>query len=375
MKNKIATIMNVTNPFKSRYFTYYASVASWAKECDYVFVVDGHSDEDLLDIPNNIFGKMSNVEIIREKETIWGKNNLWHLGQSSHNLNYAIRKYGKYFDALFVVGADQVAYNGIRNIIFQNSEILNQKGSWCNFYRSKINNNKLIRKNDCRGVIIIPKILEDFIDPLHGWDLKRKLGIDFPVNVTHKSSFLDPINKSKKFIYGGISRKPTCLINIECGSYGHFWYNYEECLNKVKRWNNVFCRFEGLFPKKDFELIMDNKIYSINDYFSKDELLEWDFPFEMKKIIAEFYKPGMIGGKKNILSKKLNNILEIKRKVFVIERNIKSKLMRIIGYHGLKDYHKWVNVNEKDIEPVNVKSVYKKQDKYLPSKYKIKCDK
>jgi hypothetical protein len=258
MRLRVGAVRGVTDPFETGGWTYYASVVSWARQVDAVFIVDGHSTEDLLLRPTQTFGSNANVEALKPPETFWGKGDLWHLAQSSHNLNFALKKYGDLFDIIFVVGADQVVYPAIRKVVEDVGELLSRQGDWCCFYRTRVRQNGLVRWCDTRGVMILPGKSNGFTNPLHGWDPRNGAGVDVPIDISHKASFSDPVTDVSKTFYGG-TVKPALGV-VECGSHGQFWDTRDQCLLKMRRWNRAVTHYEGVVPERSLELQLLNDL-------------------------------------------------------------------------------------------------------------------
>ena len=368
-KPEIVAVMTVTNPYQTRYWTYYAAVASWAQYCDRVIVVDGWSEEDLLEIPRSLFGDLSNVEVVRNERTYWGANHKWHPFQHGINLIEGIRAASKH-SVVFVADADQVLYPPSRPLAdsFTLASKV-EKGVWFQFYRSKFNENQFKRRSDSRGRALYES-LDSYL--VFGYDLVRGIPSDFPIRPKVRSLFKDPVNGAVKTIFAGEHVDACDQLDIECGTFGHFWYSTDECLEKVKRWDIAFARGFGKAAARDLELLTKTKdISNIIGYRSKDEMLSFDFPPAMKRVVAEFYEPGMLGGAiygNSLLRKYQKGFLY---NLLYLERKFRTMMLRARGYRGLYDLHTWVPLDAPDPEPLDVRAVYLQQDRYLPQQYRL----
>ena len=372
MTREVITVMNVTNPMQSRYLTFYAAVASWAKYCDRVIVVDGWSDESLLDIPKSLFGQLDNVEIIRNEITFWGRAQFWHAFQSGIGFNEGMLHAGEN-KIVFAVAADHVLYPPERPLA-DYFPATNTNAKWYRFYRSKFAGNQYKRRLDTHSRIFVNNsYAHGSLQLMHGYNLARGPS-DFPISPSHKTIFRDPVTGSLKAIYAGREAEVAGIVDIECGAFGHFWYDVEMVLEKITRWNIAFARYLGIAPSRRKELVFKKNLQNIQEYVSKDKLLGYDLPPAMNRLIAEFYEPGMLGGAIYWISPVQRRKTQALRTLMGLERLLRTFFLRARGYRGLHELHQWVPLNDSDLDPLDVRSVYMEQDKYLPLQYRIDWD-
>src|SRR5215213_5250800 len=358
----IAVVMNVTDPWESRYLSYYAAVASWARQVDQVFVVDGHSAEDLLRIPQQVYGTLPNVTVVRTPETYWGREDRWHAMQSMHNVLFPLRRLGvDRFDAVFLVGGDQIAYPGVRGALEDFLARNRTAGGWARFYRSKLRRSGYCRRADANGVVVFPA---SGPRPLHGWDEALGQATDFPIAPRLRSRFRDPVNGALKDVFAGSGLEPLGTVEVECASHGHFWYTLEECMLKVRRWDRAFARFSGQVPSTDLQLIATHDLYGIRGYRPRAEVLAWDVPDELRVLVDHFYVPGMCGGMVLDPSLRLQRTARAVRAALAAVKRLRSVLLRTEGYPALRDRHRWVPLDSaEEPEAVEVAAVYAEQDR------------
>jgi hypothetical protein len=361
---KIAAVMTVTAPTTTKFWTYYAAVASWSKEVDSVFLVDGHSDEDLLKIPQELFGSFENVTIIREPETFWGSGDDWFILQSDANWNLGVERASVEHDAIFTIGADQVAYPGIREAFDDPAINFPRSGGWFEFWRSKYQFGRFRRRTDKRGIVIIPPTDGKSSNLIFGKDMKNDTIGDFPLRATHKSAFLDPVNDIEKPMFGGIKEAPQGVLDAECGSFGHFWYNMQECHSKIRRWDRSVSRYEGRSYRHTRELYLLNGLYAHHRNAGLDTWDSPELPVQFRKLLHEMYVPGMMGG--TSFSDGIRSMFaRTERKFWGASRMFQTKLKKRAGLIGLKDQFEWKPLNSDKPTALDLSEAFRRQNTVL----------
>lgn len=363
----IGVLISITNPKSSSYLAYLASAESWAKVADQLIIVDGWSDDDSIETLKNWISDWSNIKIVKTPHTLWGKCFNFHAAQQNVSYDIGIQQLDT--DWVFAVGADQVLDVSTANNLRQQLSCLNEYDI-LGFYRSKYNNGIVSHKIDSRGIVInIKKVRKE--NRKIGWGEDKSVLTDFPIDIKEKSVFIDQINNTHKIIYRGLPLKREKNLDIECVTIGHFFFNIEQCIFNCKRWDMVMARYYGNAPKRNEELRLSNKLYGIKKYFSKNQLLKFKHLPEIKRVIEKFYLSGMLGGAVSQISPNELTVANKLRKVLGLERYLHTNLLKLKGYKGLKDLHKWVSLDEPDPEPVDVAKVYAEQNKFLPDWAKI----
>ena len=356
--------MSVTEPTATKYWTYYAALASWSTEVDSVFVVDGHSDEDLLKKPQEIFGPMENITVVREPETFWGSDDNWIVSQAGVNWNIGVECASLDHDLIFVVGADQVAYPGIRKAIDDKNLIIPESGGWYEFWRSRYRYGSYNRRADKRGIVIAPP-KDSISSPLViGNDMKLNTLGDFPLRATHKSAFLDPFNGIETPVMGGSKEEPLGILDAECGSFGHFWYTMQECQTKIQRWDRATSRYAGVAFRHPRELYLLNGLYT---HSADADSSTWDdpgLPELFQELLQRFFEPGMIGGSPHAEGFRAR-IARIERKFWGVSRRLRTKLARKRGLVGLKDMLEWKALGSEEPEPTDISEAFRRQNMIL----------
>jgi len=346
----------VTDPFSSGYLTFFAAVAAWAREVDRVCVVDGHSREDLPGLMDKLCGPMSNVEVLRTPATFWGSGDHWHLLQCNGNINAGIERLGD-CDFVVVVGADYVPHPGVRLTLNQRATA---GSGWWRFYRSKVGRSSYERRIDSRGIVLGPETPGAL---LLGVDRRSGLASDFPLVPEEVGWFADPITRENKRILAGSPTEPAGTVDIEVGVFGHFWYEPDACLAKLRRWNRAVARYHGIAPKRDAELAATERLHQIRGYRTKAELLGWDFPEEMKGLIDTFYRPGMLGG---AILDPPSRPLALRERAHQLERRSRTQIMRSRGFRGFAEQQEWAALDVPRARPLPVAELQRGQDAILP---------
>jgi hypothetical protein len=119
---------------------------------------------------------------------------------------------------------------------------------------------------------------------------------DSPIWVMETRRFTDPILGGDRFYYVGTPVPVGGFVNGRCGRFGHFFFTWDQCMDKCQRWNTVVSRFLGRHRSYACELAYEQDLLGIDHFLSREEMLSLDHLPEMRRVIEEFYKPGMLGG-------------------------------------------------------------------------------
>jgi len=291
----------------------------------------------------------------------------WHAFQSGVNLNIGLLSLST--DWGLPTGADHISDSRTASNLHEDLRAINNlPAATC--YRGKPGARGIIHRLDDRTPLVNLRLLRrQGVEPLLGLDLSRSLGSDYPLCPAKKSRFTDPITGVCKPIYAGcqIPLQGRGKVHIEVISYGHFFFTMEQCLHKIRRWDRASARFLGIAPKRDLELRLLNGLYCIKGFRSKEEVMAWDHPPEILRVIDRFYEPGMLGGAIREISPAQARAAQALRKLLGLERHLRTHWMRAQGYRGLKELHQWVPLDAPDPEPLDVARVYAEQNRFLPS--------
>ena len=356
----------ITNPFSSHYYTYLAFLESWAKVVDEIILVDGGSTDNSLEVAKNwVSGSAwSKVRIINNEETFWDQGESWHALQAMNN--YYTGLCASTCDWVITINADCVLYPqtalNLRQSLADNNDI-----DVLFFYRSKLKESGMQHRIDARSTIINYKRIKDRALPLaFGVKTGTFNGFDFSIIASHKTMFSDPVSGKTKRILAGTPYPKTRVIDMECAVFGHFFFDEATLLKKLHRWDRVFSRYLGLAPRRDAELTLLKALYGIKSYQTKAQVLGYDCPEEVLRLIDQFYQPGMWGGAVRNSSVLKEMFVKTFRKTLAAERHYRTHMMRSKGYRGLRDMHKWVKLDEPDPEPLDIAGAYLQQDYFFP---------
>lgn len=367
----IGVVAAITNPLTSGYLAYLAFADSWSKVADEVILVDGGSTDGSLELLREWIGEQHTICIVRNDLTYWGAGGKWHVDQSSVNLTIGLLSLNT--DWGIPTGADHIL--DIRTASDLHKDLAAMNGfvlATC--YRGKPGTYGIMHRLDDRTPLVNLRLLrQSGVEPVLGLDLDRGLRSDYPLYPTRKSCFRDPVTCMRKPTYGGhqIPLRGRGKLSFEVISYGHFFFNIEECLQKVRRWDQANARFLGIAPKHDMELRLLNGLNFIVDFHGKHDIMGWDHPAEVLRVVEQFYEPGMLGGAIRRISPAQEKAAKALRELLGLERHLRTRWLRARGYRGLKEMHQWVPLEAPDPEPLDVRKAYMEQDKYLPPKYRI----
>lgn len=361
----VAVSTVITNPISSRYYAFLGFLDSWSKVVDEIVLVDGGTTDNSFTVAKSWMANWGKVRIVNSPATYWHPGYRWHALQAMNN--HAIGLHSSSSDWVITINADNVVYGeSARRLREQLAE--NEDVDVVCFYRSKLGRKKVTRRIDTRAVAVnLKRVREKGVRLSFGINTETGNGSDFPITVERKTTFLDPVTRAVKRIDAGKEYTITRRIDLETGVFGHFFFDFETCMAKVRRWDNAYCRFLGEAPSTDAELKLVHNLREVNGYFSKEELLSWEFPGEMKRLIDAFYEAGMVGGGISRGALLPPSALRLWRRVFSFHRRaVASRCLRAKGYRGLRDFHQWAAWNEPDPEPLDVALVYQQQDEILP---------
>lgn len=351
---KIYTLTTVSNSFSMGYYSYLACIESWMDISDKVIVVDGHSDDGTIDelfrhIPNE---KHHKLEIARNENTYWSKDYNFHLFQLSNGWHSILNNLD--CDWLILVNADYV-YNGVKKNL--SDELLPLEEEIVVKFRRYKNSMSKVFYDERAFMLNIKKIKECRLPVFFGVREDTNIPSDFPIIAKEKSFFTD--NGILKTIYRGTDIIRTKSLDLECGVYGHFFFNNNQCLYKCKRWSNAVSRYYGTALDDDEMLKYQNDIFESRMTFSKNEIKSWKHPKYILRIIDEYYREDMIGANMPI-EKAMKKML---LKYYKIKKTILTKIMRVAGLPSLKKLHKWVPIDSKVCKPsFDLAEIYNKQN-------------
>ncbi len=332
-------VLSITNPISSGYLAYIASIVAWVKIADEVIIVDGGSSDNSLEVIKALGVDYKRIKVISNDITFWGNNDNFHALQLNVNLNYGLEKLST--DWAFAFSTDYIPYFWDKNKLLDE---LSKYGNnyWIRTYVGKPQLNRIVHRYNNRNIIFnLKKIKQDNIKICYGMSISKIPG-DFPIIVTENSTFTDYTNCTEKYIYRGIPNESKAIVDFECIAYGHFFYTHEQLEYKIQRWDRAFSRFLGIAPARLKQLLIWHNVPRGKKYYSKEEVLKWDHPEEIKEVIEQYYKEGMIGGiidERKLLNKKIDKMILILLK---IERKMRTfYLKKFKGLKAEKDQLKW----------------------------------
>ena len=265
---------------------------------DRVVVVDGGSTDGSVELLLDWVEHDPKVEIISNEMTHWGKNFAWQ--QSTLNMQIG---HDTLRDCDWIVRVDADHVLDTRN----STNLWELLTSCC---EDKVNvsfpvyyfrNGKYHMRKAPRNWIINNK-RASLLGLNIGWGKDEETGMlsDSPLIVHNIEYFVDPELHIQKPSLIGRRLHSEYVCPIPVYRYGHFFFTKEQAIQKCYVWDRAVTKFSGKRCKTRFEILVDADVLGIVDYMTKEELLSLDHPPEIKRVINEFYEPGMLGGAKYI---------------------------------------------------------------------------
>jgi hypothetical protein len=355
----VAAIVTVTNPASSGYWVYLACIAGLCRVMDEVVVIDGGTDDGSLELLRDWVGAdAARLRVVAGDAVHWGRGGAFHLHQINVSYDRVMRELEH--EWVFAMPADQVPWAwdaaALRRML-----AANRQATWASFYRSKVNNGVQLRRMDTRGIAVNWARCRERGLPLCWGDSPDGRAGDFPIRALRKSTYLDPSNRSLRTIHAGTEVPPDAVLDLECGTYGHFFLDAGQALAKCRRWDDVASRYYGRAPVAEAEIRLRQGLRPAERHLSREQVMAWEYPPEMRRVVAERYRVGMLGGAV-ARTGRLDGALRL---AYAAARAARSRLLRARGYPTLRDEHAWAALEEPDPPPVDVAEVYRRQDALL----------
>jgi hypothetical protein len=291
---KIGLHTHITNAATHGYLGYLASVDSWLKVCDEVVLVDGGSVDHSLELLTGWVGQQDKLRVIATTESHWGAADAWEWPQIAINRQIGLQHLGA--DWAIHLDADHVLDNRttgrIREELGQH-----QHHVLLDLWIGSFHNGAYRRKERKRSWILnLALIRGRNLQIAYGIDKHSGTGLDYPIWIESRRSFIEPGTGTAKDFYVGTEVVSEGAIEAESLRYGHFFFTPEQCLEKCMRIERAIARYRGGNPKSITEIRRGLRLDKIERCEPKEDLLAHDHPEEVKRVIERYYEPGMLGG-------------------------------------------------------------------------------
>lgn len=343
--------MTITNPYSRGYLAYLAAVDGWLKISDELVIVDGGSSDESLEKLFDWVGRDSRVRVVSNDITFWGEGEAWHVGQACINANVAIDHLAADWGAF--PGGDCVPYmpgaGRLREQLAEHGEAI-----WVRTFRAKPSDGRIVHRFDERSVVFnLRRIRESGLRVGFGIDSRSGFFSDFPIRFEWVAEVVDPATGARKPIYAGTPIAAGGTLDLECAAYGHFFYDRGQLDRKIERWERAVSRFDGRAPARLAELRLRHGSDGIGDYYSREEVLEWDHPAEMLRLLREHYTSGMVGGGKRHQGSVSRALGWAAETLLKSERRVRTVLRRGIGIEGDAKSLEWKRLDQDGLEPAS----------------------
>jgi len=350
----------MTNPLSLNYFTYIATLESWAAVVDEIIVVDGGTTDSSYNmLSDNVKDKL---HVVANDVTKWSLSEDFSPNHINSMLNEGIKVCTG--DFAFLIGADFVLHSKDRDTIFNELSVYKDE-TWLRFSRYKyiLNLNNAVKVSDNRGSVVLNmnkiRTISNF-PYIMGISSESNIIYDYPIEAVDYCGFI--INNASNVIIprGNLLRGgDITMSSIRVFVPDHFFYTFDlATFQRMKFFEYFNSRAIGSAKISKLEsLFMNNKSsygsYPLNYY------LNLDIPADFKNIINMFYDSNMIG-----LNYSSHVYLSFLKPFFRIYRKIKTTILRLFGLRGLFEEIYWSNDRSK-IKYFNISEFYQKQNKYF----------
>ena len=279
---RIAVHTHITNPVTSGYLTFLASVESWARLADQVFVIDGHSTDNSLDLLNR-WVKGQNVTVISKPETHWGTGRDWAWPQIAINRQVGLEAASAY-DWAIHVDADHLATDAMTRQRLENAlesakhgdvwdlKVLSNSTGTANAFRRRA----WIVRTGARSVA-------------YGMEAGQETGLDYPVKAQVTRTFRDPItNHAKSYTVG--PRVPSSgVVDVEVVKFGHLFFEPDQLLAKCIRLDEGIARYLGQSRRLELQTMFRNCLAWTRPSYATE------LPASIVRVLSSFETQSMHG--------------------------------------------------------------------------------
>lgn len=361
----IGVVTTSTNSFSRGYLAYLACIDSWSKCADQIMIVDGGTTDESYEILRN-WTSAKNWKVYNSPQTYWGSDGRWHGSQWTINATEGLKELKT--DWGFVINSDYILdFSTSLNIRQFLAENHNEYGVI--YKRFKLSREGQIFPSPMSGYALNLKKLRNE-QHLFGFGIskKRNYPSDAPIFFQQQTQFFDPVSKSVKTSFGGEWIPVTITCNLSCVVYGHYFFNMEQVLSKLNEFHNVFIvRYGKKAPKSRKMFVVENRFLNGIEILPKEQEIAKPHLPEIKRVIDQFYNSAMLGNG-YILSKHNNSFDYL---IYKYYQKIKDVFFLFRLFPSVQNTQKWAMVGNVSIPPLDIKSLYQKQDCFLPQHAKI----
>lgn len=285
--------LRIRNSWSMGYFSYLACVDAWRKIADQTVVVDGCSTDESVSKLLEWVENDPTVSVISNDISHWGEK--FRIEQSLVNKQMGHDILDD-FDWIIGLDADHVVdLSTTKNFLSELNDHFNND-LLVSFDVYYFYNGKFHKRSKPRSWIINNRLAKQKGIRI-GWGIDNKTGpTDNPIIITGQESFIDPENGIEKIYYTGNALYDAPLCSIKVYRFGHFFFNKEQVIYKIRRWDSAISQRLSINPKSNLEALIDADVIGIRKFMSMCEIKKYDFPLEVTKIIDKVYYQGMLGG-------------------------------------------------------------------------------
>ncbi|MEW6671040.1 MAG: hypothetical protein AB1427_05015 [Thermodesulfobacteriota bacterium] len=361
----IGVITTSTNSFSRGYLAYLACIDSWGKFADQIVIVDGGTTDESYDILKS-WTSAKNWMVYNSPQTFWGPDGRWHGSQWTINATEGLQKLET--DWGFVINSDYIldfsTTANIRQVLAENHD---EYGVI--YKRFKLSREGQILSSPMSGYALNLKKLRNE-QSLFGFGISKKQNYpsDAPIYFQQQTRFYDPVsNIVKKSFYGErIQITKTC--GLSCVVYGHYFFSMEQLLSKLNEFHNVFTvRYGKKAPKSGNLFIVENRLSKGAKILPKaQEVMKPHLP-EIRNVIEQYYNSEMMGN----MSNHPDSVDSVRYFICKYNHKMKDMMFKFSAFPSVQENQKWVIIGDDSKEPLDIKSLYQRQDRFLPKYARI----
>lgn len=322
---------HITNPLSNGYVAYLACADSWTRCVDEFVIVDGGSDDGSIELLHDWLSpeQLTKVRIISTPETRWGKGDDWSWPQIPVNRQVGFEAldtaWAIHLDADHVL--DTRSFDaGVEDLRSRSQEIL------LNLPTGAFTEREYVFGVQHRPWILNKRLIAAEDLPI-AYGIERASGFlpDYPIWISGSREYENPASGATSVYYMGDLVESDGTSAFDALKYGHAFFTPEQCLEKGARVERAISRFGARDRYSRREIARSFQLDGIEGFADKETLLDGWHPPEVRRVIQEFYRPGMLMGARyqdSFLSRLAGRVRKVRQVLPRLPRIVAAKIRR-----------------------------------------------
>lgn len=364
----VGVVTTSTNSLSRGYPAFLACVDTWAKWADQMVIVDGGTTDDTYSVLKD-WTTARNYEIYYGPETHWDTHGCFHAGQWTMNTLAGLKRLQT--DWAVIAPADHILDVSTAGTARQDLARLGDSLG-CRFARKRMRIGRPGVQTDSKWYVLNLKKIRSVGIGL-GWGLDRAIGClaDHPLVIDQRSPFLDPANGALKEHLAGLAMPLAATLPLTCWSYGFYFYSMAHALRHLREFHSVYgVRYSGQAPREDAWHLARAGIGPILWRCDRAEELGKPHIPAIQRIVEDFFHPEMLGTAVMSQDKPWRGQTLLKR----ASDKLDTWRFRRTGFKSVMDAQTWHPLDEKTPKPLDVRTLYREQDRLLSADSRIDWD-